>query len=166
MGSGPLDGIKVLEKPSALELPKVEITGAKQQLPPSSPVPQPAGPEIAKQPAAGSRDEVLSSVDTWAAAWSAKDVKRYLAFYADDFKTPGGKSRKAWEELRRKRISTPKSIRVSIESPKVVLIDNRHVRVSFRQSYRASNLKDFSSKTLALVRSGGGWLIQEEHSGK
>ena len=128
--------------------------------------PQPVAEQVPSTPAAGSGKAVLLVVNAWAAAWSSKDVKRYLAFYADDFKTPGGESRKAWEEQRRKRISNPKSIHVSIKNPKVELMDDGHARVSFRQSYHASHLKNSSKKTLVLVESGGGWLIQEEHSGK
>ncbi|MBI5436363.1 MAG: tetratricopeptide repeat protein [Nitrosomonadales bacterium] len=123
-------------------------------------------PVAAKKPAAGSNNEVLKAVHGWAAAWSSRNVKRYLAFYAKDFRTPGGESRSSWEAQRSERISKPKSILVSISDPKVKLIDDSHASVSFRQSYRASHLKTSSSKTLVLVKSGGNWLIQEERSGK
>jgi len=121
---------------------------------------------VAKKPAASSNSEVLKAVHGWAAAWSSKNVKRYLAFYAKDFKTPVGESRSSWEAQRSERISKPKSIQVNISDPKVKMIDDSHASVSFRQSYRASHLKTSSSKTLVLVKSGGNWLIQEERSGK
>ncbi len=129
-------------------------------------IPAAGGPAAAKKPAAGSNNEVLKVVHEWAAAWSSKNLKRYFAFYAANFKTPGGESRKDWEAQRRERISKPQSIQVSISDPKVKLIDDSHASVSFRQSYRASHLKTSSSKTLVLVKSGGNWLIQEERSGK
>ena len=118
------------------------------------------------KPAANNSGRVLKMVNEWAAAWSSKNVKRYLAFYADDFKTPGGESRSAWEAQRHERISKPKSIHVGVSDPKVKFIDDSHASVSFKQSYRASHLKTSSGKTLALVKSGSNWLIQEEHSGK
>ncbi|MDE2309738.1 MAG: tetratricopeptide repeat protein [Betaproteobacteria bacterium] len=124
------------------------------------------GPAAAKKPAASNNSEVLKVVHEWAAAWSSKNLKRYFAFYAKDFRTPGGESRKDWEAQRRERISKPQSIHVSISDPRVKLIDDSHASVSFRQSYRASHLKTSSSKTLVLVKSGGNWLIQEERSGK
>jgi hypothetical protein len=37
-------------------------------------------------------------------------VIRYLGFYAAEFKSPFGESRKAWERLRNERVSKPKSI--------------------------------------------------------
>ena len=129
-------------------------------------IPSAGGPAAAKKPAAGSNNEVLKTVHEWAAAWSSKNVKRYFAFYAVNFKTPGGESRKDWEAQRRERISKPQSIQVSISNPKVKQIDDSHASVSFRQTYHASHLKTSSSKTLVLVKSGGNWLIQEERSGK
>lgn len=44
-----------------------------------------------------SSKEALKTVMAWAAAWSAKNTDKYLSFYADDFKTPGGETRAAWE---------------------------------------------------------------------
>ena len=59
--------------------------------------------DAAPKPAAN--NEVLDTVNAWAKAWSAKNVDAYLAFYARDFKTPGGEARPEWEKARRQRIS-------------------------------------------------------------
>lgn len=114
--------------------------------------------------ASGNSDEVLNSVHAWAAAWSAKDVQKYLSSYAADFKTPSGESRADWEALRNERISKPKSIQVSISKPSVKFTDSTHATVTFKQSYRASHLKSNDNKTLVMVKSDGKWLIQEERS--
>ena len=116
--------------------------------------------------AASNSNDVLKAINEWAAAWSSQNVERYLAFYAEDFKTPDGESRSAWEEQRHKRISSPKSIHVGVSNPKVKFIDDGHASVSFKQVYHASHLKTSSAKTLVLVKSGSRWLIQEEHSEK
>ena len=114
--------------------------------------------------AVSNSNDVLKTVNEWASAWSSQNVERYLAYYAEDFKTPEGESRSAWEEQRHKRISSPKSIHVGISNPKVKFIDDGHARVSFKQVYHASHLKNSSAKTLVLVKSGSRWLIQEERS--
>ncbi|MDO8412245.1 MAG: tetratricopeptide repeat protein [Gallionellaceae bacterium] len=119
-----------------------------------------------EQPASTANAEALKTVQDWAAAWSTKDVAKYLAFYAADFKTPGGESRKDWEAARSERISKPKSIRVSISKAKVKITDDSHATVTFRQSYRSNQLSTSSTKSLALVKTDGKWLIQEERSGK
>lgn len=130
--------------------------------------PAPAQPAAAKpapvKVAANNSADVLKSVHGWAAAWSAKDVKKYLAFYAGDFKTPGGESRSSWEAQRHDRLTKPKYIRVKISDASVKFTDDTHATVTFRQEYRASHLKSSASKTLDMVKSGGQWLILEEHA--
>ena len=110
--------------------------------------------------------EVLSNTKEWAAAWSAKNSKKYLTFYAKEFKTPDGSSRSAWEAQRKQRIAAPKSIHVEVRDAKAKVADDKHVSVSFKQTYRASHLNVVSSKTLNWVKADGQWLIVEERSGK
>jgi len=121
-----------------------------------APEPKPA----AKKPAADA--EVLEAVNAWAKAWSAKDVDGYLAAYARDFQPPKGESREDWAKGRRQRIGAPKSIAVTIESPKVSVSGDGQASVSFRQGYRSDVIKSSSRKTLVLVKSEGRWLIQQE----
>jgi len=116
-------------------------------------------------PVADASAEVLKAANGWADAWSRKDADAYLAFYAKDFRTPGKESRAAWEKTRRARIAAPKSIAVSIASPKVTMQGNDQASVSFRQTYRSDVFKGTSSKTLVMVKSDGRWQIREEKSG-
>lgn len=129
---------------------------------------KPSKPTPAENPASSSAaagdDAVLKMVDAWAAAWSAKNVKKYLSFYADDFVTPNGESRADWADLRRERISKPKSIEVGISDAQVNFSDESHATVKFRQSYHASHLKTSGNKVLTLIKTGGKWLIQEERA--
>jgi len=108
---------------------------------------------------------VLQTVLAWASAWSQQKVETYLAFYAQDFKTPSGEARSEWEAARRTRISGAKKIEVGVESPKVVFKDDNNATVSFRQAYRSDTFRVSSRKTLVMVRNEGRWVIQEERSG-
>ncbi|TAJ77466.1 MAG: tetratricopeptide repeat protein [Gallionellaceae bacterium] len=128
--------------------------------------PGPAKAPAAEQPSANANEEVLKTVREWAAAWSAQNSKKYLAFYAKEFKTPGGESRSAWEAQRQERIAKPKSIHVEVKNARVKLIDDGHAAVSFKQFYRASHLHTSASKTMELVKNNGKWLIAAEHAGK
>jgi tetratricopeptide (TPR) repeat protein len=130
------------------------------------PVELPAKTASHKASLPNNSNDVIKRVHEWAAAWSARNVKSYLAFYADDFILPGKISRATWEAQRHDRISRQKSIQVAISNAKVKFIDENHASVNFKQSYRASHLKTSSGKTLVLVKSGGTWLIQEERTGK
>jgi len=113
----------------------------------------------------GNTEAVLQTVLAWAGAWSKKNVESYLAFYAQDFKTPKGEDRLQWEASRRERIAKPKKIEVVIESPKVTFKDDSSAVVNFRQIYRSDSLKISGGKTLVLVRRDGRWQIQQERAG-
>ena len=123
-----------------------------------------AKPAPANSGGSDAKAEIASTVADWARAWSAKDVKAYLAHYAPDFEVPGGASRAAWEKQRTERIEHPKSIEVEakILSTKV---EGDEATVKFRQSYRSDTLKSHSTKTLKLEKSGDRWLIKQERVG-
>jgi tetratricopeptide (TPR) repeat protein len=144
------------EKPVAVAVPPVVAVAPPAK---SAPATQPVA-----APAPDARAQVMQATRDWAAAWSAKNVKRYLAFYANEFKTPNGEARKAWEKIRHDRISKPKSIKVGIENTKVEIIDDSHASISFRQSYNASHFKSVNNKTLSWVKTSAGWRIAEERS--
>jgi tetratricopeptide (TPR) repeat protein len=123
-------------------------------------------PEPAKASTAGMKPEsqVTAAVQTWANAWSAKDVAGYLASYATNFETPDGLSRAAWETQRRERIEKPKSITVDIKISKVT-VKGDEATIVFRQSYHSDTVKSSNTKTMKLVKSGDRWLIRTERAG-
>ena len=125
---------------------------------------EPAKPEPAK-PEADPQSDILKAVNGWAQAWSKKDADAYLSFYAKNFDPPGKESRADWEKTRRQRVTAPKSISVSLSSPKVTMNGADRATVTFRQNYKSDVLKSNSNKTLIMVKSDGGWKILEEKSG-
>ena len=122
-------------------------------------------PQPEKPAAADATAEVLQAVNAWAQAWSNKDADAYLSYYAKDFKTPGNEPRAAWERTRRSRVTAPKSISVTLASPKVTMDGADRATVRFRQNYKSDVLKSNSNKTLLMIRADGGWKILEEKSG-
>ena len=100
----------------------------------------------------------------WADAWSRKDMKNYLGAYASNFDTPGGISRKNWEQEREQRIAGKGGkISVSFDDPQVTVNGDR-ATAKFRQHYKAPGLSSSTTKTLVFVRSGSKWLIKEENA--
>jgi tetratricopeptide (TPR) repeat protein len=152
---------------------KVEATApvieasSKAEAVPAETKPAPVQTETATAKPASGKDESKAIQDTlkaWAAAWSSRDAAGYLSFYADDFKTPSGEPRAAWEATRKERLTTPKFIHVEVKVLTIKQIDDNHASVRFHQSYRSSQLKSSNTKTMLLVKSGGKWLIQEDLS--
>lgn len=134
--------------------------------------PAPEKPAVIEKPATetsatpGAPEEIIKTVNDWAKAWSTKDIPTYLGLYANNFQTPGGIPRAAWEKNRQERIEKPKSIQVSIANPKVTVTDATHARVTFKQSYHSDTLKNHTVKTLVLVKTGEKWSIQQEQVGQ
>jgi tetratricopeptide (TPR) repeat protein len=104
---------------------------------------------------------VLDAVQHWAQAWSARDLKQYLASYAPDFRPAHGASLEAWKAERSKRIGNKGSIQVQVLQP-TVRIEGDKARVKFIQAYEADQLKSRDAKELMLIRRGQDWLIQQE----
>ena len=161
--------------PAPIPSPKTELPKAEPPKP-SPPVVAPvevkpaatAPPAAVPAPAASSGDankaQAIASVEGWAKAWSAKDVKGYLAHYAFDFEVPAGMTRAAWEKERAERIERPKSIEVTVKVLSAQASDSE-ATVTFRQSYKSDSLKSANTKTLKLVRQGERWLIKQERTG-
>ena len=144
---------------------KSEVPKAEPAKPETAKV-APAKGETATPAAAGGDDRqaVTTALEAWARAWSAKDVKGYLAAYANDFETPAGEARAAWEKQRTERIERPKTIEVTLAFKSVKVSGGEAVAV-VRQAYRSDTLKSNTTKTLKLVKSGDRWLIKQERVG-
>jgi tetratricopeptide (TPR) repeat protein len=134
---------KPAEKPA-----EAKANGAK---PKAKPPKLPADPKLAAE----------KLLQAWAEAWSDRDADAYLAFYADDFKVPGRKSRAAWAEERRLRVTRPEYIKVEL-SKIATKVKGNQVFVTFRQQYESNLLKTASTKRITLEKQGGTWKITEE----
>ncbi|MGZ5583160.1 MAG: tetratricopeptide repeat protein [Usitatibacter sp.] len=147
-----------VEAPPKAEAPKVEVAKAEPAAPPK------AAPAAASSAGNNEKALVTAALEGWAKAWSAKDVKGYLGYYAPDFEVPGGESRAAWEKQRSERIERPKSIEVGVKVQSIKVEGNEATAI-IRQSYRSDTLKTNSTKTVKLVKSGERWLIKQERVG-
>ena len=147
--------------PVPVPAPAPAPTPASKPAPAPTPAPAPAPAKQESEEAAAERD-VASAVRAWADAWSRKDMGDYFAAYAKDF--DGGKTRKAWEQERRERITGKRSISVKISGLKVSVNGNK-ATAQFRQEYKADSLSVSSGKRLDLVRNGGNWVIVKESTG-
>ncbi|WDP88954.1 MAG: L,D-transpeptidase family protein [Desulfobacter sp.] len=106
-------------------------------------------------------DEVLETVEQWLAAWSAKDMAEYAAFYASDFYSDG-LGKKAWVRRKKQLAGRYDYIKVTGSDYKVVKKKDGYV-VSFLQSYRSSGFSAKGRKKLKLVKKGGAWKIYREN---
>jgi tetratricopeptide (TPR) repeat protein len=145
-------------RPATKPATPVKLTDVK---PATKPAEAPTAPATAPASTDAS-PQITAAVEKWAKAWTDQDVEGYLASYSSSFKTPKGESRSAWENLRRDRISSPKSISVEISDIKISMDSNTQAQVTFKQNYRASHLSQRTGKTLVMTNTNGQWLIEQE----
>src|SRR5882762_11256843 len=110
ISSSPAPGASSPSSPEPVRPPAAKATMAKAATAKPAEVKPAAGQakSVAAKPAEkparpqeGDGAAVLQTVLAWASAWSNQKVESYLAFYAQDFKTPKGEAREQWEAARR-----------------------------------------------------------------
>ncbi|PLK48826.1 tetratricopeptide repeat protein [Uliginosibacterium sp. TH139] len=123
--------------------------------------------EAPAKPATADNDQraVRSTVLSWAEAWSKKNTKEYLGYYARDFDVPDGKTRSAWEAERIDRVGKPGAIKVTLSELDIKLNGDRAI-VRFKQNYQSASFKSASGKTLEMILRNGRWQIQQERIGR
>jgi hypothetical protein len=133
-----------------------------------APVVSSAEPPPMDNPAMDNLDsagEISDVLNQWAAAWAAKDVKKYLSFYADTFE-PGKLSRKEWEAQRRARLGDRAQIRIKLSDMEVNVLSKHRAKVSFKQEYISDKYRDLGNKMITVVKLSGAWKIQKEEFAK
>lgn len=128
---------------------------------PVATAPSPEPKLVAKAEPAGKERDVEATIQSWITAWSKKDLNGYFSFYGRDFNP--GKPRKAWEDERRSRIASKRSIAIKVSNMKITISGTR-ATATFRQDYRADGLSIGGTKQLELVRTGNTWSIVKESS--
>jgi adhesin transport system outer membrane protein len=132
-----------------------------------TPAPLAASPEQAKK-------EIAFAIDSWLKAWMAKDVKRYLDFYAPDFdashsnysKSYDSKSmaRTSWLAYRKRLITKPGEISVTASNLRIDMVSDTVANLKFTQDYRSADYNDKVDKVLQVVLKDGRWLVKTESS--
>jgi murein L,D-transpeptidase YafK len=103
---------------------------------------------------------IADLVAEWADAWSSKDVRRYRACYAPDFRARG-MDLKAWIRYKERLNRRYDSIRVSIEDLKIEQGIERST-ATFLQRYASSRHESVGIKRLRLKYIGEAWKIYRE----
>jgi adhesin transport system outer membrane protein len=143
----------------AVPVPAPAPTPAPAAMP--APAAAPAAAPVASAPADAGAVAVLQRVRDWAAAWSAKNVSGYLAFY-DGAYAPSGMSRTTWMSQRKRLVGKPGAIDVKIDNLVTKPLGPDRVQAVFDQSYTSNDFRDRVRKSQVWKRSGGQWVIEGE----
>lgn len=109
---------------------------------------------------------VLAAVESWRAAWSARDMEGYFSAYADDFTPPARfKTLDEWKSYKHRVITGKQYIHVELSDLQVQFdADKSRATVRFLQSFRSDTYSGDDVKELLLERDGRGWKISREDS--
>ncbi len=99
-------------------------------------------------------------LESWRAAWAAKDLERYMSFYDEDFRSAGMK-KADWRTYKERLNKQYKAISVALSEPIGVEHRGRAI-VRFIQNYASDQVSDLGEKTLHLVNRNGSWKILSE----
>ncbi len=130
-------------------------------LPSATPAPVAGTPVATATPAAATAPALEPLVKSWAAAWSAKDVKGYTSFYSSQFKPEQG-TLEQWMAVREKRIARPGTITIDVDKLNVRSLSPTSAEASFVQHYRSTAYTDSMNKTLQYQLENGQWKIVRE----
>jgi len=103
-------------------------------------------------------------LQSWADAWSRRDVAGYLSHYSPIFRPSNGADFKKWSQQRKKRIGRPDFIEIKVDNVKTEVKGANRAKVTFRQLYRSNLYTDRVVKTLDLIWEGNGFKIIKETS--
>jgi murein L,D-transpeptidase YafK len=108
------------------------------------------------------RDEFLASFARWKADWESRDVERYFAHYAADFRAE--RSLSGWKAQKRKVNAGKTWIKVGVNEMSLFAYPGSTdmVVVDFVQDYRSNNLSNRATKRQYWVRRDGSWRILHE----
>jgi murein L,D-transpeptidase YafK len=106
--------------------------------------------------------ELVAFMSAWQKSWESVDMKKFLRFYARDFKAADGASLEAYAERKEKVSKKKEFIRFRLDR-KAILLSPKYqgdiAVIRFRQTYRSSNFNSISVKSLYLKKSQKGWQI-------
>lgn len=109
------------------------------------------------------REAVTRATDSWANAWSAQLVAKFLSHYSADFMpTQRSLDLASWRLQTRDRLLDPLYITVVLNDLVVDVRGDRNATVSFAQSFESDSYRDDVQKSLFWVLEGDTWKIVAE----
>lgn len=109
------------------------------------------------------RTDVMNTVESWASAWSRRDLVEYFSYYSPKFKAANGMKRETWNQYKRNIIERADFINVKISIKQIKIIEKKAF-IKLNQQYRSNSHTDSSQKELVMLLEDGFWKIVSEKS--
>ena len=109
-----------------------------------------------------SEKAVEKIIKKWANSWTVQDVDSYLEYYGQEFIPPNRMRRDEWEQDRRRRITRPNYINVTLADIKIKPYKKGYVEVTLTQTYHSDIYSDRVKKQILMQKVSNKWLITQE----
>ena len=109
-----------------------------------------------------SEKAVEKIIKKWANSWTVQDVDSYLEYYGQEFTPPNRMSRNEWEQDRRRRITRPNYINVTLTDIKIKPYKKGYVEITLTQTYHSDIYSDRVKKQILMQKVSNKWLITQE----
>ncbi len=107
-------------------------------------------------------EDIISFMGGWQKTWEQVDIKKFLRFYARDFKTDDGTDLDTFARRKELVSKGKKFIQIRLDRRAILLSQKDQgdmAVVRFRQTYKSNNFNGVSIKSLYLKKSQKGWQI-------
>ncbi len=106
-------------------------------------------------------EAIMNRVESWADAWSNRDLDRYLSYYSGEFVPRYNLTLEQWKKHQQALWRWRKLITVKLSDVIIDVFGNDAV-VKFTQYYKSNTFENTIGKTLKLRQENGYWYITEE----
>ena len=105
-------------------------------------------------------EQINKKLASWLKAWENQDVKTYLSFYSDKFKTPKA-SRTKWRNSRYRALKDNKNISIQLSNLQISS-SKETIELNFIQEFNSDKYSSVGIKELVWKKTGGAWKILKE----
>ena len=120
----------------------------------------PTGASTKNKHSASRTEQINKKLASWLKAWENQDVKTYLSFYSDKFKTPKA-SRAKWSNSRYRALKANKNISIQLSSLQISS-SKKTIELNFIQEFNSDKFSSVGIKELVWTKTGSGWKILKE----
>ena len=120
----------------------------------------PAATPTKNKHSASRTEQINKKLASWLKAWENQDVKTYLSFYSDKFKTPKA-SRTNWRNARYRALKANKNISILLSNLQISS-SKKIIELNFIQEFNSDKFSSVGIKELVWKKTGSDWKILKE----
>ena len=158
-----MPGLRIIDTPQSTDYDAApdEISAAEMVLAEKT-IEKPLVEETHSKPPDTYKEQIRTSLQKWADAWSRQDLDAYFDSYIENYRPRSGTAHLRWRKLREARITNPRFINIQISNLSIEKQDDNNATLMFKQHYQSNLLNSAVIKKLKFYKTEAGWKIKSE----